>query len=743
MSEVAEIGKQTNTEALMTVIVTVLLTKSVGKDEIGHGTGPVKTEHLAYHLWPLLPEANKRPFPSPGEIQRCLDLLEDAIVQYVIAFTESHRERGEERDEVASALRGHTAIVRGSAFPEQTAEEILAVQGCFSTWFEGRCGVTPEHAVKALWAIVRAHEIAMNRVRVQCREEGNALRRDWERARGKAPTRRTSNDTAILDALPTAKDAFNAGFIRDYERALAESVPVTFDQLCGTVPSLTRSHVDALVRLLGLTGASRGGMSHPLGVKDRPVWVLPSGRLLAFCVSSAMDAVWDAFESVAASDQEFYDRFYVPTKGKWLEEKTAACLLRVFPREAVSTNLRYPDPDHEGGEAEVDCLVEWGPFIVICEAKSVSFQQRSQLGEVGPLRSTVRRAIGRPLEQAARAQRFIESRERVCFRTSEGKERVVSRSELSRVFCVAVSQHHLGGLSSDLKTLSCLGHTKIPAYPYSVCLADLDIVTRLCEVPEVFLHYLVKRIDLHWIEPQVYADEMDIFVAYLNTRLLNENLGFPDFGEEKIGGISFVGWSTTLDVYYQWLRHEIEVKPEIGLKIPEEIRLLLLMLRDRKDTAARWISVSLLGLGNRTLTSISGFMANLLLEPLRDDAFRTGGLQSGDISICLCGCRAAKADVIRERIAIRTAVEKYRRKTPKAMGVSFVVGASGLALHTVLWLEGPWEPEPALEERSGSIRHAVVPGTRMPGRNESCFCGSGKKFKKCCLLWIENGARKT
>lgn len=21
----------------------------------------------------------------------------------------------------------------------------------------------------------------------------------------------------------------------------------------------------------------------------------------------------------------------------------------------------------------------------------------------------------------------------------------------------------------------------------------------------------------------------------------------------------------------------------------------------------------------------------------------------------------------------------------------------------------------------------------MPGRNEACFCGSGKKFKKCCL----------
>lgn len=742
MLQVAEIGRQTNAEALLTVIATVLLTKPVGEGcEIGRGTGPVKMEHLAYHLWPLLPEADKRPFPSPGEIQSCLDLLDDAISQYLIAFTESLPEQGQgaEQGQVASSLRGHTAIVRGSAFPEQTAEEILTVQGRFSNWFEDKCGIRPKQAVNALWAIVHAHETALTKVREQGRERGSALRRDWVRARGKASTRRTSDETVILEACPTAKDANNAGFICDFERAIAESVPITVDQLCVAVPSLTRSHVDALVRLVGLTGTSRDAIAHPFGVKDRPIMVFPSGRLLGFCLSSAMDALWDAFESVAASDRTFYDRLYVPAKSKWLEEKLAVCLLRVFPHAAVSTNLAYPDPDREGGEAEVDCLVEWGPFILICEAKAVNLKQKALLGEPGPLRSAVDRAIQRPFEQAERAQRFIESQEKAHFRTPEGNDRVIIRSELSRVFCIAVSQHHLGGLSSDLKELSCLGHTRIPAYPYSACLADLDTITRLCETPEVFLHYLVKRIDLHRIESQVYADEMDIFMAYLETRLLNENLGFSDFGKEKIGGISFVGWSAPLDIYYQWLRHEIEVKPDIGLKIPDAVRLLLLMLRDRKDTAARWISVSLLGFGNQTLASIAGFIANLLSEPLREDTFRTEGLQTGDISICLCGCTASRAGAIGERISIRTAVEKYRRKTPKAMGVSFIKDGTGLALHTVLWLESPWEPNPALEKLSNSIRHAVVLGSRIPGRNDSCFCGSGKKFKKCCLPWIEKG----
>ena len=106
MLQVVEIGRQTNAEALLTVIATVLLTKPVGEGcEIGRGTGPVKMEHLAYHLWPLLPEADKRPFPSPGEIQSCLDLLDDAIAQYLIAFTESLPGQGAEQGQVASSHR--------------------------------------------------------------------------------------------------------------------------------------------------------------------------------------------------------------------------------------------------------------------------------------------------------------------------------------------------------------------------------------------------------------------------------------------------------------------------------------------------------------------------------------------------------------------------------------------------------------------------------------------------------------
>ncbi len=740
-SKIVELGKRNNAAALFTVVSSILSMGPAGQAlEVTHGTGPAKTEHLAYHLWPLFEGSEQRRFPPASDIQQCLDILEDAISSYLIAFAEINQQENREESLLSSAMRMNAAVVRGSAFPEQTTEEILGVQGRYANWLEHRCGIAPGVAIDAIWAIVRAHEKAANAVHNLCRARGDALGSQWLQARKRKAEKRTAEEEQLVVAFSTFKDAQIAGFIDGYEQAIVDSLPVSLVQIREAVPAFSNAHLNALVNLVGLTEPARREMSEPQQVSHRPVYVLPSGKLLAFCVSSAMDALWAAFESIAASDRTFYDEKYAPTKGKWLEEKVADCLARVFPNEAIATGLRYPDPDNPGGEAELDCLVEWGPFVVVCEMKSVNLHQASLLGRIKPLTSDVRKAIGKPFQQALRARHYIEQSKQARFRTSNGTTRILTRDQLSRIYCVTISQHHLSGLSADLRMLDCLHGKKISAYPYSVCLADLDVITRFCEVPEVFLHYLVKRLELTHTGPRVNADEQDIFMAYLASRLLPENLNLPDFSNNKVRGLSFVGWRGEVDVYFQWLRGEAKTKPSIGLKVPEEIRLLLRMLRDRKDPAARWIAVSLLGLPNQTMAAISGFMMNLVSQPLSNDVFRTQGLQVGDTTICLCGCTKALAEEIKDRIIVRTNLEKYRRQTLKAMGVSFLTdGHTNLMLHTVLWLEGPWEFNQEMEDLSSSIRFAVAPGTAMPPRNDLCCCGSGKKFKKCCLRWLERG----
>lgn len=40
-------------------------------------------------------------------------------------------------------------------------------------------------------------------------------------------------------------------------------------------------------------------------------------------------------------------------------------------------------------------------------------------------------------------------------------------------------------------------------------------------------------------------------------------------------------------------------------------------------------------------------------------------------------------------------------------------------------------------------RQMPIKKHKLPGRNDPCVCGSGKKFKKCCLHKFEDGTYET
>ena len=85
----------------------------------------------------------------------------------------------------------------------------------------------------------------------------------------------------------------------------------------------------------------------------------------------------------------------------------------------------------------------------------------------------------------------------------------------------------------------------------------------------------------------------------------------------------------------------------------------------------------------------------------------------------------------------RVAIERYRRRTRKAIG--FGLAAEDTHPFTaVTWEDRVWEPNPELDQLVENDAPGIpLVGTKIPGRNAPCLCGSGRKFKKCCLPKIE------
>lgn len=82
-------------------------------------------------------------------------------------------------------------------------------------------------------------------------------------------------------------------------------------------------------------------------------------------------------------------------------------------------------------------------------------------------------------------------------------------------------------------------------------------------------------------------------------------------------------------------------------------------------------------------------------------------------------------------------MEHYRAKAETTVSIG-INQNSDKVFEVAQWLEGEWEYEEELEEMLKTDREKsrnMIPSSRSnkPGRNDPCLCGSGLKYKRCCM----------
>jgi hypothetical protein len=746
VESLARIGKSVDAARLF---VAVLANTGFGPaeamNELNFGDFSPKTELLAYHLYPFFGVSQEKQI-TPWHTNECMDVLDElfrAHLQHRM-FARMENRRLTAVSHLAGSVRMYAEIVRGSAYPEQTADEIISIQAKFERWFTKRIGVGPKRAQEILFAIIRAQENAYNSSRDDFRERGKSYQHLWMNAREKSQKNRSEEDTKLLEFLGDEKSAFVFGCVERLNEISWNMLPVGPDDLDFLDTKPSPKEWSALRSLIGLTPENRKIMSKHVEVRQRPLFVMPDERVVLVDVSNALDVLWERFEEVAKTDQPFYDKRYQRIKARWLEDKVSEYLLRIFPAQYVYQKLSYPDPDKGGGStAELDTAVYWRPFLVLVEAKARQFRMESQMGDIGRLVTDVKANVEDAFEQARRALRYIDSVESAEFtETSTGRRLSFRRQAIRRVYLITVSQHHLAELANNLEEFESFGLFKEHEYPLSVCASDLDIISQFCDGPDVFLHYVERRFEILRDSVRFMTPELDAFGAYLDNRLHPEKILRAD--GKPLNGVTLSGFQDKFDDWMKYKRGDIERSPDIKLEIPPEISEILTELRARrKEDGARWIAFALLGMSDRGLEALAKMVWDLRKANLTPGMFRRIVHQEEDIVISLVASLDLPPQVLRDSTLMRTQIEKYRQKVLKSIGIGIMVKDTSRAFDCAIWLEGPWQHDENMEKLMVSEPPFLpAPGQKLPGRNAPCICGSGKKFKKCCLPKIEDARRK-
>ena len=678
--------------------------------------------------WLLYPEFGRSTSRDGERIQAAITALEEHESAFTFAEMFPQLPPDEAHDDLAMHLRIHSGMVRGSAYPTQVVRRIEGVMQGLESKLSALVGIGPCRACEIIRALTAQVEDNVNGMRDAFREIS---------ARGQVLA---AKGNALIDADRTQLAAYSDEMRRILGTMEGEWSP-TRAQIAARLGGVSESEWSALAKAVGLTPASRATLSKVVNVQDRPLFFLDAERRRHGKSHARMfgGGFLDHSRNVGC-------RMSSGRKHVWKND-----YVRGAGFDAVCKSLRdrrlcdacFPDPDNAGGETEADVVVVWWPFLIVVDAKGKRVAPEALRGSRTKLKQTIANNIQDAFIQSRRVVRVLERDGRIRF-TEKATGRVieVEQDRLRRVMPISVTLQSLSGIPTQLAVTQRLGLFKGNAYPWSVSIDDLDAVTRFASSPDVFLHYIERRTAHQNITVGLHGDELDIFGQYLGNRLhpsLYE--GRKEIAEHTAGPttIAFSDGDEDFEPFYmaEWNGEPLP-SATVGLKVPPLIQSVLSELRNRVDDGARWVAFALLGLSHAALERLASALEDMKSNLAQGQRILRTTMREGDVVINVLAHRGLTKGDFFKNVTIRSRMEHYRTRPRATVTIGIDQRDTSQVFEVAQWLEGPWEYEPVMEKLlagdRGQPRIVQMPhGARKPGRNDPCPCGSGKKFKKCCI----------
>jgi len=660
---------------------------------------------------------------TPWESGLCHDLLQKCLTGRMFSkFDKSSP------NSLASSLHMRSEVVRGSAYPEQTRNKILQIQGRFDNWFDDNIGISPTRAIDIIYCLNEHLENNFNKNKERFREAGKECGNKFI-----SITAFGSDDIDEKEFFTHFKDKESAtmfGYIAQMNGEIPQIFPFEIQELSINPPASKRES-DALKKLIGI---SKETYKENIDIQRHPLYILDSGKVLISNISHCLDVLWDKYESVAKSTKPFFDGKYQRHKSKWLEKEGVLLLEKIFPRDSIFHTLDYPDPDKASGNAELDIAVKWGPFLLLIEAKASQFQFESTRGNVGSLKCDIKRNIEDAYKQSMRALRYIESTEEAIF-TERNSGRILSfkKTQINLIYPISLSLHHLADIATELHKTRELNLFDNNSYPFSICLADLEMILKTSITPDILLHYIKKRLEILSVEEDWSGDELDLFGAYLGFRLNMNNI--PNLPKNSdFTHLSFSGYSEDFNRLMKHERGETSESPQMNLSLPDEVLLIFDQLRKWDDDEARYIAFALLDLDDDLLFTIAKAINELKKSTIEKDVFRVCSFSNDEVVVSISGSSSATLPELINRTSLRSSIEKYRKRLKKSIGFGIICHNQGSSplFDVAQYSEFEWFPNSEFDKllkKEPNMVRLVTPN--KIGRNDPCPCGSGKKYKKC------------
>ncbi|MEO5707539.1 MAG: SEC-C metal-binding domain-containing protein [Alteraurantiacibacter sp.] len=460
-----------------------------------------------------------------------------------------------------------------------------------------------------------------------------------------------------------------------------------------------------------------------------PFVELPNGKIVFFLEYVGCEAAYSAPAYWMRLDLP-YSATAAAHRGEFAERETLRLLSRAFPNGKIFRNVIFRKSKNKIA-GELDVVVIHGRRAFFFQIKSKGLTEVARSGDDIQISRDFELAVQSAYNQAVSCVRHVKDGLSVEIDGISVDQEIFSG--VTDFYPICVTSENYPSLSFQvaqfLKTIELRGLNK----PIVLDIFTLDVITEFLRTPLYLVDYLNKRSGL--FDKILSSHELNIFGMHLRSNLhvdseINLAMIQDDFALEV---------DMALGVRRRGLpgadTPEGLLTRDLGNPLGRILRAA--DISDRPD-------VHLLGELLLSLSSDAWSVANRWITKAIQDARVGQGHHDVTIPITDSGvgltvhCNSFSDFEAQSKLLGHCEVRKYIHKSDQWFGVLFDPQSEDVRL--AIGRLGKWKFDPSLEAEARDLRarsaaHWVGPSGKREkvGRNQKCICGSGRKYKHCCL----------
>lgn len=412
-----------------------------------------------------------------------------------------------------------------------------------------------------------------------------------------------------------------------------------------------------------------------------------------------------------------YKNIAAKHRGSFAENFVYETLIKVFGQDNTYKNIEIYDSKTRIGE--IDVLVVFENRAIIVQIKSKRLTAESRKGNVATIDDDFQKAVQNAYNQGYDCAYYIQNKKYQIKNSQETFN--FNHVEFKEIYIFCVVSDHYPALTIQAYNFIQYKETDVIKAPFIMDIFLLDVLSEMLDNPLYFLSYINKRTK--------YFKEL---IAQSEFTILSYHLRHNLYVDDKFKLLLQEEFTKDLDLAMLSRRRNVsEFKTPDGILTKFKNTIIgnfIESIKHNKNKCSIELGLFLLTLSEDTIKQINKLIQELSISFKKDNKFHDFSMPFDDATGLTVHIGNDIYDKAYSMLLTHCSKRKYLSQADNWFGIYF--NPIEEKIKFVVMSDEKWVYSKEKGERIvANLKNKNI----KIGRNEQCPCGSGKKYKKCCI----------